>query len=264
MARAPQAGQGQNAGRDWIRGPATREAIQAGAEEVRRKLKAEDTLWVIVVGHAHFDGRQAFLNLPGPDIDVEQFGKLFAGVVGREQVFWITTPVSGYAIKYLSQKNRVVITATEADREVNETIYPVVLADVLSSPPPREEFDRDPGTIRRMVADGARDGRITLFDLYLTVSREVLRRYAEEKNIPTEHAQLDDNGDGRGSEVQLDYLEEELGGRAKGDWRPKIKPGADGSLAARIPLGLLPAAKPGGASEAKGTRDEPGGREHNK
>jgi hypothetical protein len=229
---APTAGQGQGAGRDWIRGPSTRQAIQAGAEEARRKLKAEDTLWVIVVGHAHFDGRQAFFNLPGPDIDVEQFGRLWQGVGGREQVFWITTPVSGYAIKYLSQKGRVVITATEADREVNETIFPLVLADVLSSPPPPEEFDRD------------KDGRITLFDLYLTVSREVLRTYGEGKNIPTEHAQLDDNGDGRGSEVQLDYLEEELGGRAKGDWRPKIKPGADGSLAAAIELGSWEVEKP--------------------
>jgi hypothetical protein len=213
-------------------GPATREAIQAGVKQLRDKIRPEDTLWVIVVGHAHFDGRQAFLNLPGPDIDVEQFGKLWQGVAAREQVFWITTPVSGYAIKYLSQKNRVVITATEADREVNETIYPLVLADVLSSPPPAEAFDRD------------KDGRISLFDLYLTVSREVLRRYAEEKNIPTEHAQLDDNGDGRGSEVQLDYLEEELGGRAKGDWRPKIKPGADGSLAAAIELGSWEVEKP--------------------
>jgi len=224
------------------RGPATRDAIQAAAEEVRGKLKPEDTLWIIVIGHAHFDGRRAFFNLPGPDMDVEQFGRLWQGLVAREQVFWITTPVSGYAIKYLSQKGRVVITATEADREVNETIFPLVLADVIAAPRPLEELDRD------------KNGRVTLFDLYLTVSREVLRRYADEKNIPTEHAQLDDNGDGRGSEVQLDYLEGELGGRAKGDSRPKIKPGADGSLAASIVLDLLPAGKPGGTIEAKGDR----------
>ncbi len=29
-----------------------------------------------------------------------------------------------------------------------------------------------------------------------------MRRYVEDELIPTEHAQLDDNGDGRGTEVQ--------------------------------------------------------------
>ena len=200
------------------RGPATWEAIQGGVREVRAKLRPEDTLWVFVIGHAHFDGRRAFFNLPGPDADAEQFGKLFHGIECREQVFFVTTPVSGYAIKFLSQKGRVVITATEADREVNATIFPVLLAEVLSNPPPAKEFD----------VDG--DGRITLLDLYLTVSRRVLLMYAEGKNIPTEHAQLDDNGDGRASEVQLDYLEAELGGRPRAGPPPQIKQGQTARL----------------------------------
>jgi hypothetical protein len=75
--------------------------------------------------------------------------------------------------------------------------------------------------------------------------------YAEGKNIPTEHAQLDDNGDGRGSEVQLDYLEEELGGRRKGGAPPQVKPGQDGALAAGIVLDFLPVAKPAGRNKAK-------------
>jgi len=81
------------------RGPATWEAIQAGARELREKLKPEDTLCVFVIGHAHFDGRRVFFNLPGPDADAEQFGKLFQGLVARQQVFFITTPASGYAVK---------------------------------------------------------------------------------------------------------------------------------------------------------------------
>jgi hypothetical protein len=248
------------------RGPATWEAIQAGVHELRAKLTPKDTLWVFVVGHAHFDGRRVFFNLPGPDADAEQFGKLFRGIACREQVFFITTPASGYATKFLSQKDRVVITATEADREVNATIFPVLLAEVLSHPPPAKEFD----------IDG--DGRITLLDLYLTVSRRVLQAYAEAKNIPTEHAQLDDNNDGRGTEVQLDYLETELGGRAQPGARPAIKPGADGALALSIDLTAHFGDKPPGApapqegptspqpetkrpapSDSQGTRHDPAG-----
>ena len=82
-------------------GPATREAIAAGAAELRTKLKPEDTLWVIVVGHAHFDGRRAWFNIPGRDLDWEQFGKFFQDLPAGRQVFlhhharqWIRRQVS--------------------------------------------------------------------------------------------------------------------------------------------------------------------------
>jgi len=219
-------------------GPATRDAIQSAIQELAGKLTPEDTLWVIVLGHAHFDGRRALLNLPGPDLDVDEFGNLFQAVACREQVFFITTAVSGYAIRSLSKKGRVVITATEADQEVNETIYPIILALMLSEPPSPEELDPD------------HDGRQTLLDLYLIVSRKVLQAYADAKNIPTEHAQLDDNGDGRGTEVQLDYLDESLGGRAGIGSRPKLPPGADGAWAATIDLRPPP---PDDSNNSQGT-----------
>jgi hypothetical protein len=220
------AGDATRASAGQHRGPATREGIQTAIKESTGKLTPEDTLWVIVVGHAHFDGRRALLNLPGPDLDADEFGRLFQAVTCREQVFFVTTAVSGYGIRSLSKTGRVVITATEADQEVNETIYPILLALVLSEPPSPEELDQD------------HDGRPTLLDLYLLVSRKVLQAYADAKNIPTEHAQLDDNGDGRGTEVQLDYLDEALGGRAETGSRARIPSGADGALAATIGLNL--------------------------
>jgi hypothetical protein len=224
-------------------GPATREAIAAGAAELRSKLTPEDTLWVIVVGHAHFDGHRAWFNIPGRDLDWEQFGKFFQDLPAGRQVFFITTPASGYAIKHLSRKGRVVITATQADREVNETVFPRVLATVLKEITPQGAVDFD------------EDGRITVLDLYLTVSWGVLKLYAVEKNIPTEHALLDDNGDGWGTEVQIDYLEEELGGRAReGSKPPATKAGLDGALAASMTLEIAPEKKPQEPGQPKETK----------
>src|SRR4029077_14091524 len=119
----------------------------------------------------------------------------------------------------------VVITATEADLEVNETDYARSLAEVLASPPPASEFDVD------------HDGNLTLFDLYIAVTRNVVDRYIKGEFLPTEHALLDDNGDGRGTEVQIDYLTEAQGGRAK-EGTPARPPreNADGALSARISL----------------------------
>jgi hypothetical protein len=54
-----------------------------------------------------------------------------------------------------------------------------------------------------------------LFDLYVTVARNLAQSYLEREFLATEHPLLDDNGDSRGTEVQLDFLTEERGGRAK-------------------------------------------------
>jgi hypothetical protein len=212
------------------RGLSDREGIAADVDEMRKRLRPEDTLWVIVMGHAHFDGRHSHLNIPGPDLDERAFAKLFAGLKSREQVFLITTPASGFFLKPLGAPGRSVITATEADREVNETLFPHALADVLTTPP--AEIDRD------------KDGRISVFELYLAVVANVMKQYVDGENLPTEHAKLDDTGDGHGSELQEMYLPPELGGRAGQSPPPKIGPKDEGALASKTFIDAPPAPKP--------------------
>jgi len=213
-----------------IRGRATREEIETEAAELRQAMTPQDTLWVIVIGHAHYDGKHAHFNVPGPDINEQEFGKLFAGIEAREQVFFITIPASGFYIKPLSAKGRVVITATEADLEINETLFPLALADVLATPPEPAEFDAD------------HDENRTLFDLYITLARNIAKRYTDEELLATEHSLLDDNGDGRGTELQIDFLPVEQGGRAvPGKNPPPLREKGDGYLSAHI---VLPAPPP--------------------
>ncbi|MBI5757086.1 MAG: hypothetical protein HZA46_01060 [Planctomycetales bacterium] len=210
-------------------GRATREELEKSVTALGAKLQAVDALWVIVVGHSHYDGKHSWLNLPGPDIQQFDFAKLFQGLSAGQQIFMLTTPTSGFYVKPLSAKGRVVITATETDWETNETEFPHALARVLSSPPEVTEFDID------------HDGTITLFDLYVTVARNLAQSYLERELLATEHPLLDDNGDGRGTEVQIDFLTEEQGGRAKPkklSTAPKITVG-DGSVAKTVSLPFL-------------------------
>jgi hypothetical protein len=176
------------------------------------------------VGHGHYDGRHSHLNIPGPDLDERQFAKVFEGIKARQQVFFLTTSASGFFLKPLSAPGRVVVTATEPDLEVNETLFPLALADVLAHPP--EDADRDG------------DGSLSLLELYLAVVADVSRRYEADENLPTEHARLDDNGDGRGGELQDDYLPPEPGGTdtTRVRSRPMRRPGPkdDGARAAAI------------------------------
>jgi hypothetical protein len=204
------------------RGLSNREGIAADVDEIRKRLGPEDTLWVIVLGHAHYDGRHSYLNIPGPDLDEREFAKVFSGLKSREQVFFITTPASGFFLKPFAATGRIVITATEPDREVNETVFPHALADTLANP--SEGIDRD------------KDGKISVFELYLAVVTRVMKQFVDEENLPTEHAKLDDNGDGHGSELQESYLPPELGGRTGQTAEPKFGPKDDGYLASKTSL----------------------------
>jgi hypothetical protein len=206
-------------------GPAMREAVAAKIAEIRKSVGPEDGLWVICLGHCHHDGRQAWWNLPGPDLSAAEFGKLFADLTCRGQVFVMTTSLSGYFVAPLSRPGRVVIAATEADAETNETTFPRVFAQFLADGLKLDEHDVD------------RDGQLSLFDLYVAVAKEIAQNYASAEQLATEHQQLDDDGDRVGHEVQSAYLPVEQGGSPPGKKtnRPRHR---DGLLAARILLSL--------------------------
>jgi hypothetical protein len=222
-------------------GPATREALTTAAEALRGELQPGDSLWVIVMGHAHYDGRRSWINLPGPDMHQDEFGRMFKEIACREQVFVITTPASGYYLKPLSAPGRAVISATEADLEVNETLFAGSLANELNP------------TTEKPLADADGDGTLSLLDLFIATVKGVQQLYVSENLLSTEHALLDDNGDGRGTEVQRDYLTEEEGGRRRPGFVPSHPAGKEGALSVSVKLMLPPPiAKPAGES-APGT-----------
>jgi len=213
------------------RGQPTHEAIEETVGTLAKSIQPADVLWVFVLGHGHYDGRYSWLNIPGNDLHQLEFATLFSAVRCREQVFFLTQSASGFFIKPLALPGRIVIAATEPDLEVNETHFPHKLATTLAEPRPFSEMDLD------------RDGRLSLLDAYLWTAREVAVEYATPELLATEHAQLDDSGDGRGSEVQADFLPEELGGRLRASGEvPQITTG-DGALARRVFL-PFPASPP--------------------
>lgn len=203
----------------------TREELEKQVQILRDQLRDEDLLWVVTFGHSHYDGKNSWLNLPGPDIHQFDFAKAFAGLRGQ-QVFVLTTPTSGIYIKPLSAKNRIIITATEADWETNETEFAGEFVRLMTLPPAAKELDVD------------QDGQVTLLDLYITVARNLAQSYRDRELLATEHPLLDDNGDGRGTELQIDFLSAELGGRAKTvkPVLPTISSNGDGNLAKTIVL----------------------------
>jgi hypothetical protein len=65
----------------------------------------------------------------------------------------------------------------------------------------------------------------------------VAERYVSDETLSTEHSLIDDNGDGRGTEVQIDYLTEKQGGRLKeGKSPPPLRENGDGAFSSRMIL----------------------------
>ena len=199
-------------------GAATREAIAAEAATLRAALAQESRLWVIVLGHANERSGHTFLHLPGPDLRDDELAKLFAGIACREQVFWITTSASGGFLAALSAKERIVITATTADQESNETEFPHALGEVCRKS--AADLDQD------------KDGKVSVWEVFLGLGTLVDARFAADERTPTEHALLDDNGDQTGTE-RFDR------GEGKDDTKPQAEPKAKAEPKSRVADGEL-------------------------
>ncbi len=186
--------------------PATREAITGAVRVLKQGLSAEDRVWVFWIGHANLDRGHAFLHLPGPDLRDDQFGALFRGFACRESVFWMTSACSGWFLQDLAAPGRIVISATERDQEINETEFPMALAASVARP--------------AAEVDSNKDGKISVLELFQKTVREVGARFGSDMRVPTEHGQLDDNGDGKGSEAPgADGADGPLAARTFLSWR---------------------------------------------
>ncbi len=139
-------------------------------------------LWIILIGHGTYDGREAKFNLQGPDVtDAELADWLTA--VKRPVVVINCASASGPFINRLSGANRVVVVATKSGFEMNFSRFGEFIAEAMT----------DPG------ADLDKDGQVSLLEAYLTASNRVEEYYRTHSQLATEHALLDDNGDGRGT-----------------------------------------------------------------
>ncbi|MCA9189363.1 MAG: hypothetical protein R3E01_30160 [Pirellulaceae bacterium] len=166
---------------------AKRDNIMQLFRSLAERMSEQDELWIFFLGHADYDGSHARLHIPGPDLRDVEYAELLAGLPARRVVIWATTANSGWFLRHLSQPGRVVVTATSAEAEPNETEFPEVLTEVLMGP--LAEADRN------------KDGQLSVLELFLRTATLVQQRYDADQRTATEHALLDDDGNGTGSEV---------------------------------------------------------------
>jgi hypothetical protein len=139
-------------------------------------------LWLVLIGHGTFDGKEAKFNLRGPDISASDLS-LWLKPFQRPLVVVNTASCSAPFLNKLSATNRVIITATRSGHEQNFTRFGEYFAESIANP----EADLD------------KDGQVSLLEAFLTASRKTAEFYKVQGRLATEHALLDDNGDGLGT-----------------------------------------------------------------
>ena len=164
-------------------------ALRATAEEVRRAFQTlrasvgpECTVFVFLIGHGTFDGRQAKLSLVGPDLAATEYAELLGGLNARRVVVFNMASASGEFIKPLAGRGRVVVTATRSGQEQNATRFPEHFLAALAA--------RD--------ADADQNGRVSVLEAFDYASRLTAEQYKRAGRLATEHAVFDDSGDGVG------------------------------------------------------------------
>jgi hypothetical protein len=141
-----------------------------------------EPLWIVLIGHGTYDGREAKFNLRGPDVtDLELADWLKP--LKRPVAVLNCASASGPFLNRLSGPDRVIVTATRSGHEQNYARFGQYLAEAIADP--RADLDKD--------------GQVSLLEAYLTAGGRVEESYRAQSQLATEHALLDDNGDQLGT-----------------------------------------------------------------
>lgn len=151
--------------------------------ELESRVRPDDLLFLLLLGHGNFDGSDYRYNLRGPDLTGAELSAILDRFPAQRIVLVCTTPASGALIPRLSRGNRVILTATKNGHEGNETVFARFFVESLHGP----------------EADTDKSRHVSLLEAYSYTHRKVKEWYAEKNRLATEHARLDDNGDGVGT-----------------------------------------------------------------
>jgi hypothetical protein len=157
--------------RDRLQESLAAEAQAAGAE-----------LWLVLIGHGTFDGKEAKFNLRGPDVTASELA-LWLKPTQRPVAVINTTSGSAPFLSKLSGPNRVLVTATRSGNELNLTRFGRFFAETFTDP--KSDFDQD--------------GQTSVLEAFLSAAARTGEFYKTEGRLATEHALIDDNGDGFGT-----------------------------------------------------------------
>ena len=143
-------------------------------------------LWIVMIGHGTFTRGVAKFNLRGPDVSAAEMSEWLASAT-RPVVVVNCASASGPFVNGLSGSDRIVVTATKSGTEYNFARFGKYFAQAIAAP----DSDLD------------HDDEVSVHEAFLRAAADVRDFYEAEARIATEHALIDDNGDGKGTPATM-------------------------------------------------------------
>ncbi len=160
---------------------ATKAAVEKAFADIAARAKANDEIFVLLIGHGSFDGTVAAFNLMGPDLTADDYAKQLARFSAQRVVFVNTASASGAFLKPLAGPGRVIVTATKTGGERNDTDFPEFFVAAFAD----DAADRD------------RNGHVSVGEAFEYAKTKVTQAFQQKGLLLTEHATLDDGGEGQ-------------------------------------------------------------------
>ena len=170
---------------DVIDDRSTCENVEAAIQSIADRASSGDHVVIVFFGHGSFTDA-ARVNLPRRDLSAEEFASLLDKLGGQQVTFVNTASASGPFVEKLSGSGRTVMTATKTGGERNASVFGGYFVDAFSTG--EEEADQN------------RDRRVSMLEAFTYARARVVQSYETEGLLTTEHALLDDNGDGQGTD----------------------------------------------------------------
>ena len=161
---------------------ATAEEVKNTFNALKSQLDANNILFVFLIGHGSYDGKESKFNLVGPDLSATDYNAMLSSLPTRRVVVFNMSSASGEFIKSLAAKGRIVITATRSGQETNATRFAGFFIAALTA----------------TDADTDQDGHTSVLEAFVYANRLTEDFYKRAGRLASEHALIDDNGDGVG------------------------------------------------------------------
>jgi hypothetical protein len=169
-----------------IKGRSTKENVTKAFDDLLKRAKTADEIFILLIGHGSFDGRTGAFNIPGPDLTAGDYGVLLDRFKTQRVAFVNTASSSGAFIEPLAGPNRTIVAATKTGGERNETRFAEYMVEALEG----EAADRD------------RNGRVSVLEAFDFAAARTKEAYEKAGNLLSEHATLDDGNQGKFAATQ--------------------------------------------------------------
>jgi hypothetical protein len=157
-----------------------RARLQAALEAISKE--SPHPVWIVLLGHGSYDRRTAAFNLRGPDVSADDLAQ-WLKPLERPVAVINASSCSGPFLNVLAAPGRAIVTATRSGAEQNFARFGDYFSSALADP----------------TADLDKDSQVSLLETFLAASARVEEFYKQENRLATEHALLDDTGDGLGT-----------------------------------------------------------------